>query len=480
MLTQDLLLLVTALAALIHALGVLSAIHAVAGVRTSQGAIAWAISLATFPYLALPLYWIFGRNRFHGYAETLRSGMLEQPNRDRVALFLERLRDCQADLPPEWAGDFKVLADLSRTPFTRGNALELLVDGEATFGAIFTAIEEAQRYILIEFFIFKDDELGRDLHARLLRKAASGVSIRLLYDEVGSHALPKSYMATLRAAGIAASAFHTTRGRRNRFQLNFRNHRKIVVVDGRVGFVGGLNVGDEYMGRGPLGHWRDTHLRVEGPAAQALQWVFVEDWYWATRQVPGVEWRPIMAADGDRTVLIYPTGPADALETCSMLFHQAVVGARRRVWIASPYFVPDSPVFEALQLAALRGVDVRILLPAKPDHLLVYLASFSFLEMADRTGIQIYRYQDGFLHQKVMLVDDRIAAVGTANLDNRSLRLNFEVVAVVVDGDFAGRVAAMLERDFQRSRRTSAADLRNRGRAFQWAVRAARLFDPIL
>lgn len=478
MLKQDLILLITSLLTMIHLLGVLSAIHAVASVRTPQGAIAWAISLSTFPYITLPLYWVLGRNRFHGYVEALRSAALEQSNQDGIATILDCLRGCQADLPPEHADHLHVLARLSRTPYTQGNALELLVDGEATFSAIFAAFEAAEHYILIQFFIIKDDALGRELHARLVRKAAAGVAIRVLYDEIGSHALPKAYVETLRAAGIAVSAFHTTRGPRNRFQLNFRNHRKIVVTDGRVAFVGGLNVGDEYVGRGPLGHWRDTHLRVEGPAVQALQRVFAADWYWATRQAPGVQWQPRRA--GQQTVLILPTGPADALETCSMFFHQVIVGARRRLWIASPYFVPDPPVFEALQLAALRGVDVRILLPAKPDHKLVYLASFSFLETADRTGIQIYRYQNGFLHQKVVLIDDEVAAVGTANLDNRSLRLNFEVMAVTVDPTFAGQVAAMLEQDFQQSRRTSAADLRDRSWPFRWAVRAARLFDPIL
>ena len=478
MLKQDIVMLISAVVALMHTLGVLSAIHAVARVRTPQGAIAWAISLLTFPYLALPLYWILGRNRFHGYVEALQRGALEQADRGGMAMILEGLRDHQVDLSPERAGDLQVLAPLSRVPYTLGNVLELLVDGEATFGAIFAALEAAEHYILIQFFIIKDDGLGRELHAWLLRKAAVGVSIRVLYDEIGSHALPKTYIETLRAAGIAVSAFHTTRGRRNRFQLNFRNHRKIVVVDGRVAFVGGLNVGDEYRGRGPLGHWRDTHLRVRGPVVQALQRVFVADWYWATRQVPDLEWRPTVT--GDQIALIFPTGPADALETCSMFFHQAIVSARRRLWIASPYFVPDPPVFEALQLAALRGVDVRILLPAKPDHQLVYLASFSFLEGADRTGIQIYRYQSGFLHQKVVLVDDEVAAVGTANLDNRSLRLNFEVMAVGVDRMFAGQVESMLERDFQQARRTSAADLRDRSGFFQWAVRAARLFDPIL
>lgn len=478
MLKQDLIMLITAVVTLIHTLGVSSAIHAVASVRTPQGAIAWAISLLTFPYIALPLYWILGRNRFHGYVEALQRGALEQANRGRITMILEGLHSHQVDLPSEQAGNLQILAQLSRVPYTQGNALELLVDGEATFDAIFAALETAEHYILIQFFIIKDDDLGRELHARLLRKAADGVSIRVLYDEIGSHTLPKSYVEALRTAGIAVSAFHTTRGRRNRFQLNFRNHRKIVVVDGQMAFVGGLNVGNEYLGRGPLGHWRDTHLRIRGPVVQALQRVFVADWYWATQQVPDLKWRP--TATGDQIALIFPTGPADTLETCSMFFHQLIVSARRRLWIASPYFVPDPPVFEALQLTALRGVDVRILLPAKADHKLVYLASFSFLDAADRTGIQLYRYQDGFLHQKVVLVDDEVAAVGTANLDNRSLRLNFEVMAVGVDRTFASQVATMLEQDFQQARRTSAADLQGRSGFFRWAVRAARLFDPIL
>ncbi len=480
MFTHDLIWSIAALAALVHLSGALSAIHAVACVRTPQGAIAWAISLATFPWLALPLYWIFGRNRFHGYLETVRRGMADPANQAAVHQFMERLRGFQTDLPPDRAGDFTMLAHLTRTPYTRGNGLTLLVDGAATFTAIFAAIDTANHYILVEFFIIKDDDLGRELHRRLLAKAAAGVAVRLLYDEIGSHALPRRYVETLRAGGVAVSAFHSTQGQRNRFQLNFRNHRKIVVVDGQIAFVGGLNVGDEYLGRGPLGHWRDTHLRIEGPAAQALQAVFAQDWYWATHEAPDVDWQPATAVDRNQTVLIYPTGPADLLECCSLFFHQAIAGARRRLWIASPYFVPDPPVFAALQLAALRGVDVRILLPIKPDHKLVYLASFSFLEAAEKTGIRIYRYRDGFLHQKVVLVDDDIAAVGTANLDNRSLRLNFEVMAVVVDPTFAGQVATMLERDFQQAKLTSDADLKQRSWAFRWAVRAARLFDPIL
>jgi len=275
--------------------------------------------------------------------------------------------------------------------------------------------------------------------------------------------------------------FGTQRGRWNRFQLNFRNHRKVVVVDGRVAFVGGLNVGDEYMGRSKrFGHWRDTHVRLEGPIVQCVQVVFTSDWYWAARELPSVEWTPTPTARAPQTMLALPTGPTDEHDRCTFFFLQAITAAKKRVWIASPYFVPDPPVFQALRLAALRGVDVRVMLPEKPDHKLVYLASFSFLHDAETAGVQIFRYDDGFLHQKVLLVDDEAASVGTVNLDNRSLHLNFEITILVVDRKFASSVAAMLERDFTKCRSVTAADYWNRGRLFRAAVRGARLLEPIL
>lgn len=466
---------------LIHTLGLASAVHAVARVRTPQGAIAWALSLVTFPYLALPLYWVFGRDRFHGYRAAMHEA--EQSGTAPGAIDLTGVLAAAPAELPAGRGRLLVLAGLARTPWTRGNALELLIDGEATFTAMAAAIESAERVCLVQFFIVKDDDLGRRFQALLMRKAAAGVRVCLLYDEIGSHALPAAYTERLRRAGVACSAFHTRRGPRNRFQVNFRNHRKVLVVDGHTAFVGGHNLGDEYLGKGPLGHWRDTHVRIRGPAALAVQRVFARDWYWATREVLPLDWDlpPVAEAVGPRAaLLIYPTGPADRLGNCSKFFQQMIGAARRRVWIASPYFVPDAPVFEALQLAALRGVDVRILLPARPDHRMVYLASFSFLADTDRAGIQVYRYQNGFPHQKVLLVDDDLASVGSANLDNRSLRLNFEITALAADPDFAARVAAMLEQDFRQASRTGAADLVRRGPVFRWAVRAARLLDPIL
>lgn len=471
------------LAALIHLSGVASALHAAVRTRTAQGAVAWSISLVTFPYLALPLYWIFGRGKFHGYVEARRSGDLKI---HALAAELRRRLESgfRAELP-EAAVHLRVFETLAGLPFSRGNEVSLLKNGEAAFSAMFAAIDAAADYLLLQAYILRDDDLGRDLKARLMRRAREGIRVYLLYDEIGSHDLPQAFIADLQAAGAQVRPFGTTQGRVNRFQLNFRNHRKILVADGRVAFVGGLNFGDEYLGRSAaMGAWRDTHLRITGPAVQAVQLAFLEDWFWAAREVPEVEWEPqdgsADAAQQGQAVLPLPTGPADSRDSCELFFLEALRGARRRIWIASPYFVPDEQIISALELARLRGVDVRILLPQRADLLLVHLAGFGYYPMAERSGIAIYRYEPGFLHQKVLLVDDDIASVGTANLDNRSFRLNFELSIVVWDRGFAAAVAAMLEEDFAHSRRVAAGELDERSFWFRFGVSLSRLLAPVL
>ena len=469
--------MIVALVVLFHLMGLLSSIHAIMTTRTEQGAIAWAVSLNTFPYVAVPAYWVLGRSRFEGYVTARRGEMGE------IAGLTAGARTAVRDFalsPDEVSPASRAAERLAGIPILRGNALDLLVDGDATFASILAGIDAAQDYILFQFFIVHDDEIGREVKDHLIARARAGVRVYFLYDEVGSHDLPKSYKEELREAGAAVSAFHTRKGAGNRFQINFRNHRKVVVVDGRVAWVGGHNVGDEYLGRDPkFGHWRDTHVRIEGPAALGAQLSFVEDWYWATEQRLELAWQPVAAADGDLPVLILPSSPADELETANLMFVHAINSAAERIWIASPYFVPDRPVITALQLAGLRGVDVRILIPDEPDHLGVYLAAFSYLDEGGRTGVGLYRYQDGFLHQKVMLIDDVFATVGTANFDNRSFRLNFEITAATADRGFAAEVERMLEADFARSRRMDPGEFDAKPWWFRFAVRLARLTAPI-
>jgi cardiolipin synthase len=264
--------------------------------------------------------------------------------------------------------------------------------------------------------------------------------------------------------------------------INFRNHRKIVVVDGVTGWIGGHNVGDEYLGLDPdFSPWRDTHVRLEGPVVIQLQTVVANDWYWATRTIPRLDWAPHPAASGrDLRAMIVPSAPTTHLETAGLLFVAALGSAHERIWISAPYFVPDEAVIKALELAALRGVDVRILTTSKADSLPVYLAAFHYMEQLQDLDIKFYAYKPGFLHGKAMLIDDDISAVGTANFDNRSFRLNFEVTAMMADHAFAAEMEAMFERDFAHSEVIDPATFAARPFWWRFGVSLSRLAAPVL
>lgn len=464
---------------LFYVMGVLSAINAVMSARTAQGSIAWAVSLVSFPMVAVPAYWVLGRSKFNGYVTERREWDVHTDSVDGWdAAMAERFLFRDYTMPAA----AHAAQRLAKLPYLSGNSVDLLIDGDATFASIIEGIESATDYVLFQFYIIKDDEIGRLMQATLIEAARRGVRVYFLYDEIGSHALPTAYLTELRAAGIEVYNFHTRQGPWNRFQINFRNHRKVVVTDGKAAWIGGLNVGDEYLGRDPeFGAWRDTHIRIEGPAALGTQLSFLEDWTWATGNVPELTWTPTAARNGaNAPVLIVPSGPADQFETAALMFTHAINSATERIWIASPYFVPDAGVMTALQLAGLRGVDVRILIPDRPDHLLVYLAAFSYFDAALAAGVTFHRYTAGFLHQKVVLVDEVVASVGTTNLDNRSLRLNFEITALVADSTFVDQVARMLEDDFASAKLVGPGEYSDRPFWFRLAVRLARLTSPLL
>ena len=455
----------------LHAAGVVAAMHAVMNTRTPQGAFAWALGLVLLPYVTLVPYLYLGRSRFHGYVD------LHRLRREQMHAMTAGALAEPASTPPE-CDRYDEIARMLQARFHAGQRLRLLVDGEATFEAILAAVGQARRCVLLQFFIIHDDVLGRRLQQALVERVRAGVEVCVLYDGIGSHALPRHYVDELRGAGAIVHPFATQR-RSNRFQLNFRNHRKIVVVDGRLGFVGGLNVGDEYLGlKPPLAPWRDTHLEIEGPAVADLQRSFAEDWHWVTGELP-----PLLRPDhakGDTHTLIAATGPADRQETCSLFFVTLIHAARRRLWITTPYFVPDQAVMSALRLAVFRGVDVRVLIPSRPDHHAVFLASGLYAHDAVRAGIRVYRYQPGFLHEKVVLIDDDTASVGSMNLDNRSFRLNFEIGALNVDKAFAADVEAMLADDFAHAHEVTEAEYLKAPYLRRLAMHVARLFDPVL
>ena len=455
---------------------VMLAIDAVMKQRTSQGAVAWAMGLIFMPLLVIPFYLLVGQRRFYGYVEARRKGDLEI---QKIASDL--LKEMHQSFQPEeiTQGGF-ALEKLARMPFTKGNQIELLVNGDHTFQALFDAIDRATDYILVQFYIIRHDRIGWAFQEKLSAKAAAGVKVYFMFDSIGSFNLSRRYVRKLKRSGVEVIPFRTKPiNFRGRYQINFRNHRKIVVVDGKEAFVGGLNVGDEYLGHhNRLSPWRDTHLSVRGPAVQGVQLSFLEDWYWGTSEVPDLNWQP-SASEQNQPVLVMPTGPADQVETCQLMFLHAINSATSRLWIVSPYFVPDDPIIKAIKLAAYRGVDVRILIPGKTDNRVVLLSGLAHVMDTDTESVRFYRYQKGFLHQKVVLVDDRRTYIGTANLDNRSFRLNFELTVVIRGRLFASKVEAMLEKDFNHSVEISRKSLLQRSRIFHIVARVARLFSPL-
>ena len=464
---------------IVHGLGILTAAHAVMVVRSSRGAIAWGISLITFPWVAIPLYWILGKNEFFEYAQALQNAYREKHN--LVSQAYGEILKYKAVLPDKLSTIEKLTEVFTPLPFTTGNELQLLVDGQQTYAAMLEAIAQAQDYILLQSYIINSDRIGNEFRQALIAKANQGVRIGLLYDKIGSRKLSRKYLKSLQQHGIKVAGFGSTRKKGNRFRINFRNHRKILIVDGKIAFMGGLNIGDEYLGKNPrFGAWRDTHLQLRGAAVQCLQSVFLGDWYWVAREIPQVNWQVQEVIEFNQTALILPTGPADRLRNCNLFWLSLIERSQTRLWIASPYFVPNTSTLNALKLAVLRGVDVRIILPNSADHLTAYFCSFSYYQELEAVGIKLYRYRSGFMHQKVILVDRDLAGVGTVNLDNRSFFLNFEVMTFSSDRLFISSIATMLEKDLNSSRQIDLDVYQQKPFWFKLAARISRLLAPIL
>lgn len=464
---------VSAIVLIAHLIGFATSLHALMGTRTAPGTVAWVVSLNAMPYVAVPAYWIFGRDRIDDFV---------QLRRQRIDSLNESLDSHLAELSPyrtEWAdrdSKLRAIEQLARVPFVDGNRAELLIDGPEIFESIFEGIDAAEEYLLIQFYIVRDDKRGRDLQRRLIRKAREGVRVYVLFDSIGSLDLSQSYISELTDAGVEVRSFSQHESWIDRFQLNFRNHRKLVVADGKFGWVGGLNIGDEYESDG----WRDTHVRIEGPAVLNLQLSFLEDWRWVTDKLPDVSWRPHSTTGTGVPVLVLPTGPADRFETASLMVQQFIHLAEKRIWISSPYLVPDEGVVGALKLAALGGLDVRLLIPERTDSRLAGLAAHRYMDQLTAAGVRIFRYQPGLMHAKVFLIDSRGAAISTANMDNRSFRLNFELTTLVADPAFADEVEQMFEADFTRSREMRDNEIANMPLWLRLASRGANLFAPAL
>lgn len=458
-----------------YLLGFMCAAYAILRTRTPQGAVAWVVGLVTMPFFTVPLYIIFGRSKFYGY--TNRRKLLDKKITARLSNMHEELIKNQV-APPELQQLMNSMAQLTGPGFTSHNKVDLLIDAQETYNSMLEELEKAKDYIIFQFYVFRADSIGYKFAEVLMRKAREGVKVNFLYDEIGTEIEPE-IVSEMKRSGMAVCHFNSLRGK-GRFQINFRNHRKILIVDGKVAFVGGINIGDDYLGLwDDLGPWRDTHVKVQGPAVTVCQLTHAKDWYWCSQEDLRVEWKIPYSAD-EANVLILPTGPADDKQTC-LLAHIAMVNsAQKRLWIANPYLVPPESLMDAILLAALRGVDVRFIIPSYSDAWIVMIACQVYVARLLQHGVKVYRYREGFLHQKVMLVDDIFAVVGSANFDFRSMFINFEITVVAQEEKFIRDVELMLEQDFRQCREVTLEEYNKMGLWSKISSRAANLMAPLL
>jgi cardiolipin synthase len=447
--------------------------------KNATSAVAWCLLVFLLPLMGPLLFVLFGYQHISRPLNRKRGHKREYQKRYAAAAETPTATE---GLSPVCQGIAHLARQFGACTVTAGNHLSFYHEGRAAFDAMLAAIREARHHIHLEYFIFQPDELGQAFLDALADKAQQGVEVRLVYDAMGSHRLKPRWLNRLPCAGGKCSVFLPLSPLRRRIQINMRNHRKILVVDGQVAFTGGLNIGDEYLGKVPrFGYWRDTHLRVEGPAVADLQRVFFEDWDFASGEgLQGPAYFPPLRGDGPYAVQVIESGPDRDLKGIREVYFAAVLQARKRLWIASPYFVPDAGLLDALCLAAYLGVDVRLLCQFHPDKWIPLLAARYYWEDVLAAGVKVYQYTRGMLHSKVVIVDDEWASVGTANLDNRSLYLNFEVNCLLYSRSAVAELEAAYLRDLQTAVRLDRAAYARRPFVGRLLENASRLLSPVL
>ncbi|AKL97186.1 cardiolipin synthase 2 [Clostridium aceticum] len=453
--------------------------------RNPSRTVAWLLLLIFLPVVGMFFYLYIGQNhrkkrtfikkRKQDY-KVIHSLLHHQIAFTGYGEFLKKnFTDTRGKVAP-------LLLNNSEAPITVNNEATVLINGYQTFREMLKSIRDAKHHIHMEYFIIKDSDIGRRFQRALIKKAEEGLEVRVIYDAVGCWHLKENFLGPLRDAGVKLKPFLPVTLPFFGSRLNYRNHRKILVVDGRIGFVGGLNIGDEYLGKNKkMGFWRDTHLKIEGEAVYLLQVIFLRDWFFVSKEeIEDAVYFPAQGNCGQQMIQVTSSGPDSYWESIHQAYFAAITTANKRVFITTPYLVPDESILMALKTAAIRGVDVRILLPGRPDHRTVFWASKShFLELLE-AGVKIYQYKKGFVHSKIFIVDDNFSSIGTANLDIRSLQLNFEVNAFIYDEELNKKLKKSFYQDIQQSKEVILQQYRKRPVHHRFKESIARLFSPIL
>ena len=452
--------------------------------REPMSAIAWSLTVIVLPFLGPTLFGLFGYQTIH---RPIRNR--QKRRRAYHKLTTEAPALAKPDELPVVAIQrrWEVLAKLANHPEgfppTAGNQIALYHDCEPAFAAMLEAIASAKHHVHMQFFIVRSDESGRRFIGALTAARRRGVEVRFLYDSVGSFTLRSAMLGELTRAGGKVAAFLPVLNPVYRLRINLRNHRKILVVDGAFAFSGGLNIGDEYLGKNPsFGYWRDEFFRIEGPVVESLQRVFLEDWHFATGEaVRGPEYTKAWTKQPNGSIVqVVHSGPDSDYKAIRETYFAGILRGRKRVWIASPYLVPDPGLRDALILAGRAGVDVRLLGLFRPDKWIPFLAARYYWTDLLAAGVKVYQYSRGMMHSKFVLVDSEWASMGTANMDNRSLYLNYEVNCLVYDSAVVAELEEAFLQDLEWSVRLDPKVYATRPFAAKLAENAARLMSPVL
>ena len=447
---------------------------------------AWITAVAIVPIVGFILYMVFGRNR-------RKEKIYNRPEPPEIELQLEtlsshqiyRLNDPSLEHRPEIRKNKDIITLLlnnNRSLLTVRNRVKVLNNGAETFPALLEALRRAKSFIHIEYYIFEKDKIGKEIASVLIAKAREGVEVRFIYDDVGSWGLSPKFLGRMKKAGVKVHCFQRVVFPWLTSKINYRNHRKIVVVDGEVGFTGGINIARRYLTGTRLGIWRDTHLRIEGEAVSSLHLVFARDWYFACGELLNDEERYFSAAavDIETPVQIASSGPDSDWASIMQAFFAAISRAKDHIYISTPYFLPNQAILTAVEVAAMSGVDVRILLPERSDSKIVHWATKSYIGELLDARVKVYFYKKGFNHSKLIMIDGLFSSIGTANMDNRSFDVNFEVTALLYDQKVAGELEKRFLDDLRDSEQVTAKDWASRPGWDSFREGLARLFSPLL
>lgn len=461
--------------------------------RDPSKTIVWIMAMIFLPGVGFLLYLLFGKNQsYKNKARTKKffDNFVNTYLKDAVDKYIV-LADTQNDVlsnQPIFQDDdrrlMKLILNLEKSPVTIKNKVDIFTEGEAKFKSLLKDISEAKSHIHMEYFIVKDSYIGNKIKEALIERAKNGVKVRLLYDYVGSWRLYAggSYVRELKKAGCEVHTSLFKKVPYNSFNINYRDHRKIVIIDGKIGYIGGINIGDEYIHKSKFRFWRDTHLRIEGEASYSLQISFITMWHAITGKyiTENDLFAKVSDINDNALIQIAESGGMLLQQTVYHAYFSSITSAKRRVNIETPYFIPDESLITAIKAALLSGVDVRIIFPSFKDHFLVYHASHSYLQEVMEYGAEVYFYTKGFIHSKVLIIDDSFASVGTTNMDIRSFSLNAEINAFLYDDKSVNRLNAMFEADLKDCVKADFEEYRNKSRTERIIESYCRLFSAVL